>query len=385
VHYTQHKRAVCAYKTDTFLSHPKSLRCLFVALNDENFTVKLIAIRLVGRLAPRNPAYALPALRRHLLQLIAELEHSAESHLREEAARLLATLIRACPRLVAPYIAPVLRALVAKLRVKGSAATSSSHASGAVSSVGNGKHEEKVGRNKTDPSTLGGDATTGANDYATNGANNTGEKGGVNDGFGKTGQLGLESNRGGEGAGDALRGTNSGQNSTTNSFVAKTKQTGQAAAQQRVSKSKTFVPAKEKAAVLGALGELAQVGAAGMVPYLSLLLPLILDGIRHVATRDVAVVTLGQLVEATGLAITPFAEDPALLRLLLRAVADESPGATRSQTLRTLGALGALDPLAHKDNEERLHGQGLLSMEGVRGVLKKTGTEGNKNDGDGDG
>ena len=122
-----------------------------------------------------------------------------------------------------------------------------------------------------------------------------------------------------------------------------------------------------------------------MVPYLSLLLPLILDGIRHVATRDVAVVTLGQLVEATGLAITPFAEDPALLRLLLRAVADESPGATRSQTLRTLGALGALDPLAHKDNEERLHGQGLLSMEGVRGVLKKTGTEGNKNDGDGDG
>jgi hypothetical protein len=358
---------------------------LFVALNDENFTVKLIAIRLVGRLAPRNPAYALPALRRHLLQLIAELEHSAESHLREEAARLLATLIRACPRLVAPYIAPVLRALVAKLRVKGSAATSSSHASGAVSSVGNGKHEEKVGRNETDPSTLGGDATTGANDYATNGANNTGEKGGVSDGFGKTGHLGLESNRGGVGAGDALRGTNSGQNSTTNSFVAKTKQTGQAAAQQRVSKSKTFVPAKEKAAVLGALGELAQVGAAGMVPYLSLLLPLILDGIRHVATRDVAVVTLGQLVEATGLAITPFAEDPALLRLLLRAVADESPGATRSQTLRTLGALGALDPLAHKDNEERLHGQGLLSMEGVRGVLKKTGTEGNKNEGDGDG
>jgi FKBP12-rapamycin complex-associated protein len=33
-----------------------------------------------------------------------------------------------------------------------------------------------------------------------------------------------------------------------------------------------------------------------------------------------------------------------------------------------LGILGALDPHAHRDNEEKLHGQGLLSMEGVRGV-----------------
>jgi hypothetical protein len=127
------------------------------------------------------------------------------------------------------------------------------------------------------------------------------------------------------------------------------------------------VPAKERAAALGAVGEIAQVGAEGVSSYAEAILPLIVDGVRSGATRAAAIVALGQWVEATGSAVRPFAEHPHLLRLLLRVLAEES-GETRAQTLRTLGVLGALDPLTHKDNEERLHGQGLLSMEGVRGV-----------------
>ena len=60
---------------------------------------------------------------------------------------------------------------------------------------------------------------------------------------------------------------------------------------------------------------------------------------------------------------TPFNEHPGLLSLMLRVLAEET-GPVRAELLRTLGVLGALDPHAHRENEERIHGQGLLSMEG---------------------
>jgi hypothetical protein len=55
------------------------LRALFVALNDESFAIRAISIGLVGRLAQRNPAYVNPALRRHLLQLLTDMECSPDS------------------------------------------------------------------------------------------------------------------------------------------------------------------------------------------------------------------------------------------------------------------------------------------------------------------
>jgi FKBP12-rapamycin complex-associated protein len=112
---------------------------------------------------------------------------------------------------------------------------------------------------------------------------------------------------------------------------------------------------------------LAQVGGVGVVSFIPALLVLIIDGIRVGSTRDVAVVTMGQLIESTGFVIKPFNEHPGLLSLMLRILAEET-GPVRAELLRTLGVLGALDPHAHRENEERLHGQGLLSMEGVRGV-----------------
>jgi len=128
-----------------------------------------------------------------------------------------------------------------------------------------------------------------------------------------------------------------------------------------------IVSVREKAAVLGTIGELAQVGGVGVVSFIPALLVLIIDGIRVGSTRDVAVVTMGQLIESTGFVIKPFNEHPGLLSLMLRILAEET-GPVRAELLRTLGVLGALDPHAHRENEERLHGQGLLSMEGVRGV-----------------
>ena len=369
--------------TDGHLAQAESLRVLFVALNDENAEVRLIAIQLVGRLAPRNPAYALPALRRHLLQLIAELEHSAESHIRTESARLIATLTRAVPRLVAPYIAPVLRALIAKLRThdagakaaarnakagarrdepaaaRDAAAAARGEAEGG--DAGDGRAVAAAGANAE----TAGDAADGRNVFETE--NSAGVGGGA---LGATAAEGAAA-PGARARDDVLGGVpgvaaDAAKNASSAS-ASSAVGASSAAQSRKSSHEKAVVPAKERAAALGAIGEIAQVGAEGVSSYAEAILPLIVDGARSGATRAAAIVALGQWVEATGSAVRPFAEHPHLLRLLLRVVVEES-GETRAQTLRTLGVLGALDPLTHKDNEERLHGQGLLSMEGVRGV-----------------
>ena len=374
--------------TDGHLAQAESLRVLFVALNDENAEVRLIAIRLVGRLAPRNPAYALPALRRHLLQLIAELEHSAESHIRTESARLIATLTRAVPRLVAPYIAPVLRALIAKLRThdagakavarnakagarrdepaaaRDAAAAAAARGEAEGGDAGDGRAVAAAGANAEAAAGAAGGAADGRNVFEIE--NSTGVGGGA---------LGAAAADGAGAPGASTRrddvlggvpGVSAG--AAKNASASASSGVGaSSAAQSRKSREGAAVPAKERAAALGAVGEIAQVGAEGVSSYAEAILPLIVDGVRSGATRAAAIVALGQWVEATGSAVRPFAEHPHLLRLLLRVLAEES-GETRAQTLRTLGVLGALDPLTHKDNEERLHGQGLLSMEGVRGV-----------------
>lgn len=62
-----------------------SLRALFVALNDEERVVRGLAIMVVGRLALRNPAYVMPALRRHLMQLLNDMNTAQDYSQREGA------------------------------------------------------------------------------------------------------------------------------------------------------------------------------------------------------------------------------------------------------------------------------------------------------------
>ncbi|ABO93925.1 predicted protein [Ostreococcus lucimarinus CCE9901] len=200
---------------DSYLSQAKSLRALFLTVNDESVAIRMLGIELLGRLATRNPAYVLPALRVHMLQLLAELEYSSESLHREESA---------------------------------------------------------------------------------------------------------------------------------------------------------------KAAVLGTIGELANVSGYGITPFVQELLILLLIALKSASTRDHAVVTLGKLIESSGYVAEPFTTHPQLLPQLLRMLANER-GIVRSEVLRTLGILGALDPHAHRGNEIRLHGEGVLSEEGVDDL-------GNNDDGD---
>ncbi|XP_057821315.1 serine/threonine-protein kinase TOR isoform X2 [Cryptomeria japonica] len=235
---------------DEFLAQADSLRAIFIALNDEAFEVRELAISMAGRLSERNPAYVLPALRRHLVQLLTDLEHSTDSKRREESAKLLGCLIRACERLLLPYIAPVHKALIAKL------------CEGPGVSANNG-------------------VMTG---------------------------------------------------------------------------------------VLATVGELARVGGCAMRPYLRELMPLIVEALLDGAAavkREVAVATLGQVVQSTGYVVSPYIDYPPLLGLLLRLLNGELAWSIRREVLKVLGITGALDPHTHKRNQQSLqgsHGDGARAM-----------------------
>ncbi|XP_011088032.1 serine/threonine-protein kinase TOR [Sesamum indicum] len=226
---------------DDYLAQADCSTAVFAALNDEDFEVREFAISVAGRLSEKNPAYVLPALRRHLIQLLTYLKQSADSKCREESAKLLGCLIRNCERLILPYIAPIHKALIAKL----------------------------------------------------------------NEGTGVNANNGIISG------------------------------------------------------VLVTVGDLARVGGFAMRQYIPELMPLIVDALLDGAAamkREVAVTTLGQVVQSTGYVITPYNEYPQLLGLLLKLLNGELAWSTRREVLKVLGIMGALDPHVHKRNQLSLPG-----------------------------
>lgn len=231
---------------DEFLAQADSLRAIFIALTDEAYEVRELAITMAGRLADRNPAYVLPALRRHLQQLLTDLQYSVDSKSREESAKLLGCLIKACERLMDPYIEPVLKTLLNKLQ------------------------EGSVG---------------------------TGNNGVI-------------------------------------------------------------------AGVLATVGELSRVGGSALRRFVSDLMRPIVDALMDgasISKREVAVATLGKVVESTGYVVRPYTEFPVLLGLLLRLLNSDISESTRREVLKVLGIMGALDPHLHKQNQQSLqgsHGEG---------------------------
>ena len=101
---------------DVHLAQAESLSALFVAMNDEVFEIREIAIRTIGRLSTMNPAYVMPSLRKTLIQFLTELEHSGMGRNKEQAARMLDHLVVSAPRLIRPYMNPILNVLLPKLK-----------------------------------------------------------------------------------------------------------------------------------------------------------------------------------------------------------------------------------------------------------------------------
>lgn len=101
---------------DDYLCHPYNLKFLFTILNDEEFKIREASVSVVGRLATKNPAYVMPALRKMLLQLLTELKYTTDGKAKEESTKLLGHVIRSSQRLVKPFLAPVLDVLLPKLQ-----------------------------------------------------------------------------------------------------------------------------------------------------------------------------------------------------------------------------------------------------------------------------
>ncbi|KAG6827657.1 hypothetical protein H0H92_010880 [Tricholoma furcatifolium] len=99
---------------DKHLAQAENVRSLFIALNDEDFDNRVIAVGLIGRLAKHNPAYVMPSLRKAFIQLLTELEYSTVSRNREECTQLLTLLVGATQRLIKPYALPMLSVLLQK-------------------------------------------------------------------------------------------------------------------------------------------------------------------------------------------------------------------------------------------------------------------------------
>lgn len=101
---------------DYHLAQAESLSALFVSLNDEVFEIREYAICIIGRLSTMNPAYVMPSLRKTLIQFLTELDYSGMSRNKEQSARMLSHLILKAPKLIHPYMEPILKVLVPKLQ-----------------------------------------------------------------------------------------------------------------------------------------------------------------------------------------------------------------------------------------------------------------------------
>ncbi|KAM0327427.1 hypothetical protein ACHAQA_005713 [Verticillium albo-atrum] len=101
---------------DRHLAKAENIRTLFFALNDEVFSIREVAISIIGRLARHNPAYVIPSLRKTLIQLLTELEFSDVARNKEESAKLLSLLVQNAQGLVKPYVDPMMSVLIPKAR-----------------------------------------------------------------------------------------------------------------------------------------------------------------------------------------------------------------------------------------------------------------------------
>lgn len=61
---------------DKYLAQAENVLLLFMALNDEQYEVRMTTTAIIGRLAHHNPAHVMPSLRKTLVQLLTEMEYT---------------------------------------------------------------------------------------------------------------------------------------------------------------------------------------------------------------------------------------------------------------------------------------------------------------------
>lgn len=105
------------------------------------------------------------------------------------------------------------------------------------------------------------------------------------------------------------------------------------------------------ATTITAIGQLATTGGTVLEPYISQIMPVIVEALQDLGSprkRDAALHTLGQLASNSGYVIKPYTDFPQLLDLLINIVKTEQQGSLRKETIKLMGILGALDPYKHQ-------------------------------------
>ncbi|KAF2267940.1 ARM repeat-containing protein [Lojkania enalia] len=101
---------------DRHLGKADNVRTLFLALNDEVFSIREAAMSIIGRLTTINPAYVFPSLRKVLLQLLTEVNYSNSPRSKEESAKLISHLVGAANSLIKPLVDPIIAVLLPKAK-----------------------------------------------------------------------------------------------------------------------------------------------------------------------------------------------------------------------------------------------------------------------------
>lgn len=129
-------------------------------------------------------------------------------------------------------------------------------------------------------------------------------------------------------------------------------------------------------AVMSAIGEQAIVSGLEMRSWFYELFPILLDAVQDTSSfqkREIALWTMGRLIENCGYVIDPYFKYPNLLEILfslLKTDTTKQSQLIRRETIRVLGLLGAVDPYRHKIHLGviDLSGESLISCDAAEEV-----------------
>ncbi|KIW48583.1 uncharacterized protein PV06_01155 [Exophiala oligosperma] len=100
-----------------------------------------------------------------------------------------------------------------------------------------------------------------------------------------------------------------------------------------------------------ALGDLTSVGGEEMAQHIPELMPIIIDALQDLGShekRDAAMKTLSSLAVNSQYVIDPYTEYPELLGILINLIKTEAHGELRTDAIKLVGVLGALDPYKYQ-------------------------------------
>ncbi|OJJ32073.1 hypothetical protein ASPWEDRAFT_161263 [Aspergillus wentii DTO 134E9] len=127
-------------KFDRHLARPENIRCLFLAVNDEVFSVREAAICIIGRLSSVNPAYVFPPLRKLLVNLLTGLGFASTARQKEESAQLISLFVSNATKLIRSYVDPMVTTLLPKATdANPGVASTTLKAVGELANVGGGE------------------------------------------------------------------------------------------------------------------------------------------------------------------------------------------------------------------------------------------------------